>query len=103
MGSIDNLTDQDPAESSSSCPGLDGVTRGETCLNVTLSETAKELRAVARSDGWSLDGLLIYELTRSEGMLASDAQHSLFHPSEVELSDTIKAVTEQVTQHSPRA
>jgi circadian clock protein KaiC len=80
---------------------LDGVARGETCLFVSLSETARELRAVARSHGWSLDGLRIYELTPSEGMLAPDAQYSLFHPSEVELSDTIKGVIEQVNQHNP--
>ena len=80
---------------------LDGVARGETCLYVTLSETASELRAVARSHGWSLDGLLIHELTPSEGMLGPDSQYSLFHPSEVELSDTIKGVIEQVSRHSP--
>jgi circadian clock protein KaiC len=80
---------------------LDGVARGETCLYVTLSETATELRAVARSHGWSLDGLLIHELTPSEGMLGPDSQYSLFHPSEVELSDTIKGVIEQVSRHSP--
>ena len=80
---------------------LDGVGRRETCLYVTLSETAKELRAVARSHGWSLDGISIYELTPSEGMLAPNAQYSLFHPSEVELSDTIKGVIDQVTEHRP--
>ena len=80
---------------------LDGVGRRETCLYVTLSETAKELRAVARSHGWSLDGISIYELTPSEGMLAPNAQYSLFHPSEVELSDTIKGVIDQVTEHHP--
>jgi circadian clock protein KaiC len=77
---------------------LDGVARGETCLYMSLSETASELRAVARSHGWSLDGLLIHELTPSEGLLGPDSQYSLFHPSEVELSDTIKGVIEQVSR-----
>jgi circadian clock protein KaiC len=80
---------------------LDGAARRETCLYVSLSETAKELRAVARSHGWSLDGILIHELTPSEGTLAPDAQYSLFHPSEVELSDTVKGVLEQVAQYRP--
>src|SRR5205809_5713553 len=35
---------------------LDGVRRGESTLYVTLSETKRELVAVARSHGWSLDG-----------------------------------------------
>jgi circadian clock protein KaiC len=36
---------------------LDGVRRGETVLYVTLSETEEELRDVAASHGWSLEGL----------------------------------------------
>lgn len=80
---------------------LDGVARGEKCLYVTLSETAHELRAVARSHGWTLDGLILHELTPSEGVLTATAQYSLFHPSEVELSDTIKGLIDQVTTHNP--
>jgi hypothetical protein len=34
-------------------------------------------------------------------MLGPDSQYSLFHPSEVELSDTIKGVIEQVSRHTP--
>ena len=34
-----------------------GAARGETVLYVTLSETTEELRAVAASHGWSLDGI----------------------------------------------
>jgi circadian clock protein KaiC len=80
---------------------LQGAKQGETCLYVSLSETANELRAVAQSHGWNLDGLLIHELTPSEGVLTETAQYSLFHPSEVELSDTIKGLIKQVTAHNP--
>ena len=80
---------------------LDGVARGETCLYVSLSETAKELRAVAHSHGWILDGLVIRELTPSETTLARRTQYSLFHPAEVELSDTLADLVEQVTQLKP--
>jgi circadian clock protein KaiC len=80
---------------------LDGVARGQRCLYVTLSETAHELRAVARSHGWSLDGLIVHELTPSEGVLTQKAQYSLFHPSEVELSETVQALLNQVTTHNP--
>ena len=38
---------------------LEGARAGEKCLYVTLSETAEELRSVARSHGWSLDGVTI--------------------------------------------
>ena len=40
---------------------LEGMRAGEPGLYITLSETAEELRAVATSHGWSLDGLAIYE------------------------------------------
>src|SRR4051812_34540125 len=38
---------------------LEGVRRGECCLYVTLSETERELRAVAKSHGWSLDQITV--------------------------------------------
>jgi len=80
---------------------LEGAGRGETCLYVTLSETVDELRAVAQSHRWVLDGIHVYELTPSEGMLSPDEQYTLFHPSEVELSDTIKNVVDHVSRLNP--
>ncbi len=50
---------------------LEGARAGEKCLYVTLSETAEELRAVARSHGWSLDGVTIFELTPPEANFAA--------------------------------
>src|SRR4029078_967664 len=44
---------------------LAGAAAGEPVLYVTLSETADELRAIAESHGWNLDGGLLKELTRS--------------------------------------
>src|SRR5262245_49967280 len=41
---------------------LDGARRGEPVLYVTLSETEEELRGIATSHGWSLDGITIREL-----------------------------------------
>ncbi len=41
---------------------LDGVRLGERTLSVTLSETKRELESVARSHGWSLDGIDIHEM-----------------------------------------
>jgi circadian clock protein KaiC len=39
---------------------LQGAKLGEKCLYITLSETAEELRAIARSHGWSLDHFEIF-------------------------------------------
>src|ERR671913_1904120 len=57
---------------------LEGRRLGERCLYVTMSETAVELRAVADSHGWTLDGIEIFELARPE-TLATE-QYTLYHP-----------------------
>src|SRR5262245_31054136 len=38
---------------------LEGVQRGESCMYISLSETAEELRANAASHGWDLSGIHI--------------------------------------------
>ena len=43
---------------------MEGVRRGEKVLYITLSETEEELRAVADSHGWSLDGIELGSTTR---------------------------------------
>ena len=68
--------------------------RGEPVLYVTLSETEEELRAVATSHGWALDGVAVHELIPSEDALEPDEQYTMFHPSEVELGETMQAVLE---------
>jgi circadian clock protein KaiC len=80
---------------------LNGAARQETCLYIALSETVDELNAVARSHGWNLDAIHMYELTPSEGVLEPEKQYTLFHPSDVELSDTIRAVVDQVSRLNP--
>jgi circadian clock protein KaiC len=78
-----------------------GARRGEPVLYVTLSETANELRTVADSHGWSLDGITIRELMPSEDSLRPDDQYTMFHPSEIELSETTKAVLADVERVKP--
>jgi circadian clock protein KaiC len=48
---------------------IDGAKNGESVLYVTLSETEEELRDVAESHGWSLDGIKIRELAPTEDAL----------------------------------
>jgi circadian clock protein KaiC len=74
---------------------LAGVRRGEVALYVTLSETAEELRASARTHGWNLDGIAIHEFL-AEDSLAQDAQYTVFQPSEVELGNTVTGLFESV-------
>lgn len=81
---------------------LEGLQRGEKGLYVTLSETREELSAVAASHGWTLDDLDIVELTTaSEKDLTSDTQLTMYHPSEVELSETTRVVLDAVQKSNP--
>lgn len=78
-----------------------GVKNGERCLFVTLSESSPELRSMARSHGWTLDGIEILELIAPEKNLAPDRQYTMFHPSEVELTETTRAVFAAVDRIKP--
>jgi len=78
-----------------------GARRGETVLYVTLSETEEELRSVAESHGWSLDGVTIRELTPPEAELDVDQQNTMFHPSEIELASTTKLILDDVERLRP--
>ena len=69
--------------------------RGEPVLYVTLSETEEELRAVASSHGWDLEGISIHELAAVDDPFDPDEQNTMFHASEVELGATIKAVLDR--------
>jgi len=80
---------------------LAGGKRGEKGMYVSLSETREELLAVARSHGWSLAGVSITELAPTEDSLAADAENTMFHPSEMELGETTKAVLREVEQTRP--
>ena len=80
---------------------LEGAQQGDRGLYVTLSETKEELRAVAESHGWSLDGFAICELMASEASLSPDSQYTIFHPSEVELTETTKQVLAEVERIKP--
>jgi circadian clock protein KaiC len=81
---------------------LEGARRGEPVLYVTLSETKEELTAVAGSHGWSLEGVCLHELVPPEESLKAEAQYTIFHPSEVELGETTRAVIEEVERIQPR-
>ena len=82
---------------------LEGARLGEPVLYVTLSETEDELQSVAESHGWSLDGVTIRELAPSEGSLRPDEQYTMFHPSEVELSETTRTILDDVERLKPDA
>jgi circadian clock protein KaiC len=80
---------------------LEGVRQGERGLYITLSETGAELSGVAASHGWSLEGIELFELMPDGEALRPDAQYTVFHPSEVELTSTTQAIFESVERSKP--
>src|SRR5215467_3989991 len=80
---------------------LEGARQGERCLYVTLSESERELRGVAARHGWSLQTVDIFELVPAEASLDPDQELTLFHPAEMELSETTKSILDRVTAISP--
>jgi circadian clock protein KaiC len=78
-----------------------GAAAGEPVLYITLSESEEELRGVAHSHGWDLEGFQIRQLTPSETTLHEDEQYTMFHPSEVELSETTKSILADVERLKP--
>lgn len=80
---------------------LEGARTGDKGLYITLSETKLELMAVATSHGWCLDDLEIVELIADEAELDADSQVTMYRASEVQLGQTIKAVTEAVERVNP--
>lgn len=80
---------------------LEGVRAGEKALYITLSETAHEVRLIAASHGWSLDGLAMFELSALEAQMRVDAENTVFHPSDVELTETTRAVLAYISSVAP--
>ncbi len=80
----------------------EGRRHGESTLYITLAETAVELRSVAQSHGWSMDGIHIEEIVPDETALDPDQQYTIFHPSEIELGNTTQRILAAIDKYKPR-
>ena len=78
---------------------LEGRRLGEDGLYVTLSETTEELNHVAASHGWTLDGVVTFQLAPIAERVADE--YTLYHPAEIELADLTKTVLERVEAARP--
>ena len=78
-----------------------GVRRGERCMFVALSESEDELRATIASHGWSMEGINVLSITATESSLMPDSRYTMYHPSEVELAETTKAVLAEAERVQP--
>jgi len=80
---------------------LEGLRRGESVLYITLSETKQELLKVARSHGWSLDGIPLLDLSTIDALLRPEAQTTVFHASEIELNKTSSLLLDEAHKTKP--
>lgn len=80
---------------------LDGRAKGEQGLYVTLSETKRELLRAARTHGWDLDGIEIFELVPPELTLDPKQDQTILYASDLELGETVNLVRQEVERIRP--
>lgn len=76
---------------------MEGARRREKAMYVTLSASARDLRRVARSHGWNLDGIEIYEQFQTP----SSTDTTIFRPAEIELAKTVKTILDAIDERQP--
>ena len=81
---------------------LAGIANGEPGLIVTLSESASDLRFMAKSHGWDLSAIEILELTATSENLSPESDYTMFHPAEVELTEVTRRIIEAADRVKPR-
>lgn len=80
---------------------LAGVAAGEKVLYLSMSETDREIRRIALSHGWSLEGIELQH--RNSAQLFDTEQHqTMLHPAEVELPATASAVLSILEETKPQ-
>jgi len=78
-----------------------GAEQGERVLYVTTCESEDEVREIARSHGWSLEGVTIHYLD-ARTCLGDEPKQSVFHPTEVEFPKTMEALLRLIDQVEPQ-
>src|SRR4030042_79353 len=75
---------------------LEGAAQGQSVLYVTLSETQRDLEAVAHSHGWDLEKVHILQALAPQAKAAT-----MFYPSEVELGELLTRLKEEIKRIGP--
>ena len=79
----------------------EGARMGQRVLYVSLSETMDELSDVAKSHNWTLDGIDLIELNSLSERMEEEANYTVYHPSDVELGETVKRIRAEVERLNP--
>jgi len=82
---------------------LEGARIGEQTLFVSFSESEDELRMVADSHGWKLDGRLhLYVPNLAGETVTADTDYTIFEPADVELNDLMHGLRDTIERLHPR-
>src|SRR5689334_18071685 len=82
---------------------IEGAKSGEAGIYISLAETENELRAGARSHGWTIDKHVeIFELVSPESAVDPDQHQSLLYSSDLELGETIQRIFETIERLKPK-
>lgn len=80
---------------------LAGLERNEPALYVTFSESRREVEGVADSHGWDIAQLAMFDLSITESLFKLEAQNTVFHSSEIELTETTRALLRAIEEANP--
>jgi circadian clock protein KaiC len=80
----------------------EGSRTGETTLYVTLSQSKTQLERIARSHGWTLDGINVHELAPGTLLERIADRQTIFPSAEVELIELFRELQEQVELVRPQ-
>ncbi len=81
---------------------LEAFRQGETCLLASNAETPQQLRLIAASHGWVLDGIHTTQLTQeAEEEDSKGLDYTLFPEAEVEVGETLHHLFSEVERLRP--
>ena len=81
---------------------IEGARLGEPALYLTLSQSAPHLERIARSHGWSLDGITVHELGPATLAERIAAKQSILPTAEVKLEEAFRELMQLVQRLRPR-
>lgn len=81
---------------------IQAVRAGESCLLATSAESPQQLRSIAASHGWSLDGINITGLSGPSSSEDKWLDYTLFPEAEVEIGETFEHLFSEVERLKPK-
>jgi circadian clock protein KaiC len=80
---------------------IEGASKGEKGLYLSLAESESELHHVAASHGFNFQKVTICKISPPELAGATGQQYTVFQPAEVELADALETILAKVREISP--